>query len=297
MKKDKVIEILDKFSIENEADEYLRSFLSMINKRLDSFLISTGFLTLDQYLKGGFHYGQLITIGARPSIGKTAFAISLIRNMLERDKKILFFSLEMSSKDIISRLIASISGVSLYDISNNDFEELPNVVSALVYLFNKSLYIVDIPNISIDTLLEIIRTAVTEMHLDCIILDHFGLIDGIESSSDKHERATRRLKELAMRLNIPIVTMIQLPRDNNQKELSLADIPCTMNSLGDDSDVVLFLHRHIPKVGAEQCCTSAENEDDSLQSAKIIIAKNKKGDTGHTFVGFNGSTASFENIE
>ena len=297
MKKDKVIEILDKFSIENEADEYLRSFLSMINKRLDSFLISTGFLTLDQYLKGGFHYGQLITIGARPSIGKTAFAISLIRNMLERDKKILFFSLEMSSKDIISRLIASISGVSLYDISNNDFEELPNVVSALVYLFNKSLYIVDIPNISIDTLLDIIRTAVTEMHLDCIILDHFGLIDGIESSSDKHERATRRLKELAMRLNIPIVTMIQLPRDNNQKELSLADIPCTMNSLGDDSDVVLFLHRHIPKVGAEQCCTSAENEDDSLQSAKIIIAKNKKGDTGHTFVGFNGSTASFENIE
>ena len=187
--------------------------------------------------------------------------------------------------------------LSTHSFIYNDFDELPNVVSALVYLFDKSLYIVDIPNISIDTLLEIIRTAVTEMHLDCIILDHFGLIDGIESSSDKHERATRRLKELAMRLNIPIVTMIQLPRDNNQKELSLADIPCTMNSLGDDSDVVLFLHRHIPKVGAEQCCTSAENEDDSLQSAKIIIAKNKKGDTGHTFVGFNGSTASFENIE
>ena len=297
MNKNEIIELLDEYSIQNEADEYLHSFLSMINKRLDSFLISTGFFTLDQYLNGGFRYGQLITIGARPSIGKTAFAISLIRNMLERDKKILFFSLEMSSKDIISRLVASISGVSLHNISNNDFEELPKVVSALSNLFDKRLFIVDIPSISIEALLDITRGAVTEKHLDCIIIDHFRLIGGVDSSSDKYERAARQLQDLAKYLNVPIITMFQFPRDDKQGEPSLSDVPCIMNSLVDGSEVVLFLHRHRVQIEEEQCCIVDKDNDKSLQVAKVIIAKNKNGDTGHALLGFNGSTTAFENIE
>lgn len=127
--------------------------------------------------------------------------------MLERDKKILFFSLEMSSKDIISRLVASISRVSLHDISNNDLDELPKVVSALSYLFDKRLYIVDIPSISIKALLDITRIAVTEKHLDCIIIDHFRLIGGVDSSSDEYGRVARELQDLAKYLNVPIITM------------------------------------------------------------------------------------------
>ena len=297
MHKDRRTELLDEYSIEKEADEYLRSFLNMISKRLDSFLISTGFFTLDQYLNGGFRYGQLITIGARPSIGKTAFAISLIRNMLERDKKILFFSLEMSTKDIISRLVASISGVSLHDISNNDLDELPKVVSALSNLFDKRLYIVDIPSMSIKALLDITRIAVTEKHLDCIIIDHFRLIGGVDSSSDEYERVTRELQDLAKYLNVPIITMFQFPRDDKQGEPSLADVPCIVNSLVDGSDVVLFLHRYSSLIEEEQCSIVGKDNDKSLQVAKVIIAKNKNGDTGHVLLGFNGSTTSFENIE
>lgn len=298
MNKDKIIELLDKYSIENEVDEYLRSFLSMLGAGLDSFCVSTGYPSLDQYLKGGFHSGQLITIGARPSIGKTAFAISLIRNMLERDKKILFFSLEMSSKDIISRLVAGISGVSLHDISNNDAsDEFSKVMSVVDYLYDKSLYIVDIPNISIEALLDITRAAVTEKHVNCILIDHFRLIKGIEFSLDKHERATRKLKELAMWMNIPIITMFQFSRDSNQREPSLEEISCTADSLVDDSDVVLFLHRHRSQSKDEQCSIADKDNDNSLQVAKVIIAKNKNGDTGHTLLGFNGSTTAFENIE
>ena len=298
MDKNKISELLDKYSIENEADEYLRSFLSMLGAGSDSFCVSTGFPSLDQYLKGGFHSGQLITIGARPSVGRLSFALSLIRNMLERDKKILFFSLEMSSKDIISRLVTGISGVCLHDICNNGTsDEFPKVMSVVDYLYDKSLYIVDIPNISIEALLDITRVAVTEKHVNCILIDYFGLIGGVESSSDKYERASRKLRELTKWLNVPIIAMLQLRRDNNQREPSLEDVPCTMNSLVDDSDVVLFLHRHIPKVDLEQCNTPVENKGDGLQSVKIIIEKNKNGDTGHTFIGFNGSTASFWNIE
>ena len=117
-------------------------------------------------------------------------------------------------------------------------------MSAVDYLLDKTLYIVDTPHISIETLLEIIRATMNEKHLDCILIDHFRLIDGVDYSSDKYARATRRLRELANWLNIPVVTTLQCPRDDNQREPSFADIPCTMNSLVDDSDVVLFLHRH-----------------------------------------------------
>ena len=292
MDKNKTIELLDKYSIENKADEFLRSFLRMIDAGLDSFCVSTGFPSLDQYLNGGFQSGQLITIGAQPSIGRLSFALSLIRNMLERDKKILFFSLEMSSKDIISRLVAGISGVNLHDISNNDAsDEFSKVISAVDYLFDKTLYIVDIPSISIEALLKIIRVAITEKHLDCILIDYFRLIGGVDSLSDKYERASRKLKELAMWLNVPIVAMFQCPRGNNQKEPSLADVSYTMNSLVDDSDAVLFLHRHKSPI------VVGEDNVKSLQVAKVIIAKNKNGDIGHTFLGFNGRTASFENFE
>lgn len=298
MNKDRIIELMDKYSIKNEADEFLRSFLSMLGSGSDSFCVSTGYPSLDQYLKGGFHSGQLITIGARPSIGKTAFVISLIRNMLERDKNILFFSLEMFSKDIISRLVTGVSGVSLHDISNNDSsDEFPKVMSAVDYLYDKSLYIVDIPNISIEALLDITRIAVTEKHLDCIIIDHFRLIGGVDSSSDKYERTARQLQDIAKFLNVPIITMFQFPRDDKQGEPSLSDVPCIMNSLVDGSDVVLFLQRHRPQIEEEQCCIVDRNNDKSLQVAKVIIAKNKNGDIGHIFLGFNGSTASFENIE
>lgn len=295
MNKEKIIELLDKYSIENKADEYFRSFLRMMSAGSDSFLIPTDFSALDQYLEGGFHSGQLVTIGARPSIGKTAFAISLIRNMLERGKKILFFSLEMSSEDIISRLVTGISGASLHDISKGDFsDEFSKVVSALDHLVDKTLYIIDIPNISIEALQEITRVAVTEKHLDCIMIDHFRLIDGVDSLSDKYERASKKLKELAAWLNIPIVTMIQLPRDNSQNEPSLADIPC---SLVDDSDAVLFLHRDRAQFEAGQCIMVGEDNVNPLQPTKVIIAKNKNGDIGHTFIGFNDKIVSFQNIK
>ena len=116
MDNNKISELLGKYSIANEADDFLRSFLNIMDTGADSFCVSTGFQSLDQYLKEGFQSGRLITIGARPSIGKTSFAISLINNMLKRDKKVLFFSLEMSSKDIIRRLVSGVSCVSLHDI-------------------------------------------------------------------------------------------------------------------------------------------------------------------------------------
>ena len=207
----------------------------------------------------------------------------------------------MSADDIISRLIAGISRINLYSIRNARFsrqEFFSRIIHAATYLCERSLYIVDDTRISIETLTEIARTAVMEKQLDCILIDHFGLICNVDFTSDKYERASKKLKDLARWLNVPVVTMFQCPRDSNQREPSLADVPCTMNWLADDSDVILFLHRHKPQIEAEHYDSLSDNEDvRALQSVKIIIEKNRNGETGYTFAGFNGSTASFENIE
>lgn len=118
---DKYSTLVEKHSIKNELEDYYNSLCAMAKPNV-SYWDTTGFSALDQYLDGGLVYkNKLITICARPSVGKTSFAVSLIRNMLARDKRILFFSLEMSCKDIIDRLVASISRVSLYNIVNRRF--------------------------------------------------------------------------------------------------------------------------------------------------------------------------------
>ena len=293
--------LVEKHSIKNQLEEYSDSLYTTVDNVYRTY-DSTGFPALDPYLKKkDCPVGQLITIGARPSIGKTAFAVSLIRNMLVRGKEILFFSLEMSSKDIINRLVSCISKVSLYNIIKKKFcpDEFDRVITAIEYLWTKHLYIVDIPNISINALWDIAVADKTRncVGSDCILIDHFGLIGDEVSSSDKYESFSRELQSIAQVMNKPVITMFQLPRVNNQREPSLIDMPCAMNSLVDDSDIVLFLHRNRSQIEAEQCPIVGEEDVKSLQVAKVIIAKNKNGDIGHTFLGFDDSTASFENIE
>ncbi len=100
MNKSELHGLLNKCSPENETCKYL-SYLSVMY-HVDSFPLPTGFDELDKHLNGGLYSGQLIAIGARSSVGKTSFAVSLARTMIERNKRILFFSLEMSADDIIS---------------------------------------------------------------------------------------------------------------------------------------------------------------------------------------------------
>lgn len=299
---EKYSKLVGKYSIKNELEEYYNSLCTRAKPNM-TYWDTTGFPSLDQYItKMNDCGGKLITICARPSIGKSAFTVSVIRNMLVRDNRILFFSLQMSAKDLINRLVASISQVSLYNVGNGRLSnsEFYRVEKAIEYLWTRDLYIVDIRSISVQALRAIIlATAKIEMEsLECILIDHFGLISGKSSPSDKYESPSSVLQSLASYLNIPVIAMFQLQRPNNQIEPSLSDIPCEMNfTLVHDSDVVLFLHRHKSLTGVGQCIIGSEGYAKPLQVAKVIIAKNENGDTGHIFVGFNGRTASFENIE
>lgn len=167
------------------------------------------------------------------------------------------------------------------------------------YLWNRHLYVVDVPNMSSKALWDItLTTAMMEMHRpDCILIDHFGLIRGRTSSSDVYDSPSERLKSIAICFSVPVFAMYQLQHPNNQREPTLAELPCVMKFLlVKDSDAVLFLHRHKSQFEAERSTMAGEDGEKPLQVAKIIIAKNENGDTGHTFVAFNSRTASFEDI-
>lgn len=293
--------LVEKHSIKNELEDYYDSLCAMAKPNV-SYWDTTGFPALDQFLDEGLGCkNELITICARPSVGKTAFAVSLIRNMLTRDKRILFFSLEMSCKDIIDRLVASISRVSLYNIVNRRFSggQFDRVARAIEYLWNRHLYIVDIPNVSTKALWDIIlTTTMMEMHRpDCILIDHFGLIRGRASSSDEYDSPSGRLKSIASCFSVPVFVMYQLQHPNSRREPTLAELPCVMKFLlVEDSDAVLFLHRHKSQFEVERSIMAGEDDEKPQQVAKIIIAKNGNGNTGHIFVGFNSRTDSFEDI-
>lgn len=297
MNNDKINEILEDYSAQTPMQEYLVSVIDKMDgiDMMDP-PIPTGFYDLDYYLDGGLHHRQLITGGARPSVGKTSFAISLIHNMLEKNKKILFFSLEMSSQDVIKRLFAGITGMSLYKITSRVFSdtEINAIQSAADYIYSKTFYIVDIPRLSIESLKIMAKEAVLRKKIDCIIIDSFNLIECREdSSADRYSRIAKVLKDLNY-LEVPIVTMLQCPRDREHREPYLADVPSDMYPLINESDVVFFLHRSRYVTESNQY-----SYDDEIarkaQKVKVLIEKNINGDNGLFYFYFNGDTSAFDN--
>ena len=142
--------------------------------------IETGFDVLDKYTNGGFAKEEYIIIGARPSIGKTAFALSMMYNMMRNNKKIAFFSLEMPAKSIAMRLFAIDSKVELAKIIKAQFigDEFERIMDSCgrLYDYSDNMYIVDVPNISLTELRAKARILKKEKNIDCIVIDYIGLI-------------------------------------------------------------------------------------------------------------------------
>ena len=282
---------------ECSAKEAITNCINIILRRVDGSLPSsapsTGFPELDHCLDGGFYSSQLIAIGAAPSTGKTAFAISLIRNMLKADTKILFFSPEESVSNITKRLIASIAHLSLKHILETDLSdegELDRILDASDIIYESdSLYFVDIPRIRIETLKAVTRRLHYNESVNCIIIDD---IDAI--TTEQNQIITEELKDLALELNISVVTTFQGFWEEHKQETQagVADCRrCTAERIARVADAVIFLERdiHIPTENSEDgrtCC----------QMAKAIVAKNRYGSKGTINLVFNTLSASFENI-
>ncbi len=276
-----------------EMKDVVSSTIELIDRRYknNSELtgIPSGIAKLDT-MTSGFQKSEFIVIGARPSIGKTAFALSMMQTIaVEKHIPCGFFSLEMSYQSIGQRLLAQVSRLPSYklrsgQLSMADFQKLQDAAGMC---YNAPLYIVDTPNMQLIDLRAMARRMKVNQGVQAIFIDYIGLITTENPAAPVYESVSeisKSLKALARELDIPIIALSQVARDAEGQEPNLAQLRGS-GSIEQDADVVLFLHRD----------RKIMEEKEPVQDAKCIVAKQRNGATGDVIMKFFPTFTKFEN--
>lgn len=251
--------------------------------------IPSGISELDS-LTSGFQASEFIVIGARPSIGKTAFALSMMQKIaIEKNIPCAFFSLEMSYQSIGQRFlsqVARIAGNKLRSgqLSMADFHKLQDAAGLC---YKAPLFLVDVPNMKLMELRALARRVRINHNVEIIFIDYIGLITTDNPLAPVYEQVSeisKSLKSLARELGIPIVALCQVARDAEGKEPNLAQLRGS-GSIEQDADVVIFLHRE----------RKNKDENQGVEEAKCILAKQRNGATGEVEMRFFPAYTKFEN--
>lgn len=250
--------------------------------------IPTGFGKLDSYTSG-FQNSELIIIGARPSIGKTALALSMMQNIaLEKNIPCGFFSLEMPYESIGMRILSQESRVPMHKMRSGmlKYEDVKKIQDAAGRWFEAPLYTVDTPNMKLLELRAMARRMVKNHKVKIIFIDYIGLITTENPNApvyDQVSEVSKSLKALARELEIPIVALCQVARAAEGEPPNLAQLRGS-GSIEQDADVVMFLHRERLK------------EETPVQEATLILAKQRNGATGDIKISFVPAYSKFENL-
>lgn len=259
--------------------------------------VQSGFIELDR-ITGGWQAPDLIIIAARPSMGKTVVGVAVAKEAAERFKKpVGFFSLEMSKRQVMQRMIAYNAEVDLDNVirGRTSDEDLKKIADRTNGLAAAPLYIDDTPAISILELRAKARRMKHEHKIEMIVIDYLQLMRGDDSGNREQEIASisRGLKGIAKELNIPVIALSQLSREvekRGDRRPQLSDLR-ESGAIEQDADVVMFLYR------AEYYKIAVDEE--GLPTAgmlEIICAKNRNGKTGSVFLKFIGKYAKISDI-
>lgn len=263
--------------------------------------LQTGFHNLDK-LTSGWQNSDLIIIAARPAMGKTAFVLSMAKNMaVDYNTPVAIFSLEMSNLQLVNRLISNVCEIEGEKIksgrlSRQEWEQLNSRVRSL---FSAPLYVDDSPSLSILELRTKARRLVKEHGVKIIIIDYLQLMNatGMKFGSREQEVSmiSRSLKQLAKELNIPVIALSQLSRkveerNDGNKRPQLSDLR-ESGAIEQDSDIVCFIHR--PEYYTRST-TDAENRD-IRGMAEFIVAKHRSGSVDDIEMTFVARFARFQN--
>lgn len=265
--------------------------------------LQTGFTDLDK-ITSGWQNSDLVIIAARPAMGKTAFVLSMAKNMaVSYNYPIALFSLEMSNVQLVNRLIVNTCEIPGEKIKNGQLApyEWEQLDFKIKELYDAPLYIDDTPSLSVFELRTKARRLVREHGVKMIIIDYLQLMNasGMNFGSREQEVSTisRSLKGLAKELNIPIIALSQLNRGveartgNEGKRPQLSDLR-ESGAIEQDADMVCFIHR------PEYYKIFEDEKGNSLIGlAEIIIAKHRNGATGDVQLRFKNEFARFQNKE
>ena len=268
--------------------------------------LATHYTDFDR-MTSGLQQSELIIIAARPSMGKTAWAINIAQNSAVRDGKVVaVFSLEMSKESLLRRMLASEALVNSRKIQTGFLprEDKGKLLAALERLMESKMFIDDTPGITLAEMrAKARRLKQQEGALDLIVIDYLQLMSGSGSGSQKKfenrtqevSAVSRGLKALAKEMRVPVIALSQLSRSSEQrggdKKPMLSDLR-ESGSIEQDADVVAFIHR-------DSYYNKDENGDEDPESkgkAEIIIAKQRNGPTGSVHLAYLADYTRFENL-
>jgi replicative DNA helicase len=262
--------------------------------------IPTGFTDLDKMIVG-LNKSDLVLVGARPAMGKTSFILNIARNVaVKSNKKVLFFSLEMSNEQIAKRIFATEARVNSKKMRNGDINdtEWRRLAQAAASLNDCELYFDDNASISVSEMKAKVRRL---KGVDCVFIDYLQLMTGennrrSDSRTTEVSAITRSLKIMAKELNIPVVVCSQLSRateGRGQKHKpQLADLR-ESGSIEQDADIVLMLYRE----DYYDSDAPVDVENAQINEAEVLVRKNRHGDIGEVKLNWDPDYTLFSNKE
>jgi replicative DNA helicase len=282
------------------AEDIIRDTMNDIERvhrsQKDITGIPSGFEALDQ-LTSGFQNEEFIIIGARPSVGKTALALSMASFIsIERNIPTGFFTLEMSDKALMLRILSAEARISSHAlrtgfIKSSDFDK---IWEAAGRIYKAPLYIVDKPNMKLLDLRAQARRLRAQERVEIIFIDYLSLVTPENLRVQRHEQIaeiSRSLKSLARELKIPIVVLSQLTREAEKERPGLASLR-ESGSIEQDADVVMFLHRK--RDSDKNAEERQQDEKEGGKKTELILSKQRNGPTGLIELIFRSQFTKFE---
>ena len=291
---------LQKNDIDNSNSQninyYLGGVIDKINNPTNkSRGLQTGYANLD-HLLGGLKKSELIIIAARPSMGKSTFALNIARNVANHEKaNVAFFSLEMTAEQLTQKLVDNLGSRNFIEQAKKGRmleSEKRSLEYAVKVASNLNIVIDETPSLEISQL----RTRARRMHekqpLQLIIVDYLQYVhckDFPNNRVQEISKISRTLKEIARELEVPVIALSQLSRASEKRtdNLPLLSDLRDSGSIEQDADKVIMIHR-------EDYYRKHGEPRDNL--AELLVRKNRNGRTGSTVLRFNGDTSNFENI-
>src|SRR6195256_4473088 len=284
------------------AEQLLEKIQEMEGRAAVLTGLTTGFADLDK-LTSGLQRQDLVIIAARPSMGKTSFALMLAQNAaIQTGAVVGIFSLEMSKEALVMRMLCSQGNIDAQRFRNGFLSraEWAQTAKSLGVLADTKIFLDDTPGISVlEMRAKARRLAVEQKRLDLIVVDYLQLMSGsskrVESRQQEVSQMWRELKGLANELNVPVLALSQLsraPESRSNHRPQLADLR-ESGALEQDADLVAFIYRE------EQYKTPEEKQampEDKKNICEIILAKQRNGPTGTVELRFVPSSMRFDNL-
>ena len=279
------------------AAEVFKEIVARMSGEGQNVAIPTGFSALDQLI--GLGKGDLVILAARPSMGKTAFALNIALNVAGKNHKdedekktVALFSLEMGADQLVSRMICSEGMLDSEKIKKGtlDNDDMMKLETAVHFLNQKNIFIEDSAFIKVNEVKAKCKLLKNEKGLDLVVIDYLQLLQGSKKNDNRQQEVSeisRSLKQMARELECPVIALSQLSRSvesRHDKRPMMSDLR-ESGSIEQDADIVSFLYRS-DYYRSEDADEDEVREPSDVSTVEVIVAKNRNGQTGTAELAF-----------